>query len=228
MPLIEPIIVRTRAIALANVGGVLFFMAFATMLLGGDPVPDLGLARVGAPGRIPDRSGTGDGGDVRVPGGILGQRFGQRYVGAAGALLFALGGLWFRSHMAVHPHYASALLPSQLLGGAGVGLVLPTLSAAATSPLPASRFATGAAVLGMARQLGSALGVAIFVAIIGHPTAATAIHAFRGAWVFLIASAFAAGVVLLSVGPVRIASAGSTAEAAAAEVGEPAVQAIAA
>jgi EmrB/QacA subfamily drug resistance transporter len=207
MPLIEPIIVRTRAIALANVGGVLFFMAFATMLLGGvlfqTSVWHVSVLRAGfqiAPGPMTAAI-------FAFPGGILGQRFGQRYVGAVGALLFALGGLWFRSHMAVHPHFATALLPSQLLGGAGVGLVLPTLSAAATSPLPASRFATGAAVLGMARQLGSALGIAIFVAILGHPTASTAIPAFRDAWVFLIASAAVAGVVLLSLGPVRIASA---------------------
>jgi hypothetical protein len=109
--------------------------------------------------------------------------------------------------MGATPDYATELLPAQLLGGAGVGLVLPTLSAAATGPLPASRFATGTAILGMSRQLGSALGVAVLVAIIGHPTPGTALAAFRNGWVFMIFSSLAAGVLLLSVGPVRIGGA---------------------
>jgi hypothetical protein len=142
-----------------------------------------------------------------VPGGLLGQRYGQRFVGFAGALLFASGGVWWRTHMGATPSYASEFLPAQLLGGAGVGLVLPTLSAAATAPLPPARFATGTAVLGMSRQLGTALGVAILVAILGHPSPATALGAFRDGWDFMIASVLAAGVVLLSVGPVRVAAA---------------------
>jgi EmrB/QacA subfamily drug resistance transporter len=206
-PLIEPVIVRTRAIALANLGGILFFMAFATMLLGGvlfqTAVWHVSVLRAGlqiAPGPLMAAA-------FAFPGGILGQRVGLRWVGAAGALLFALGGVWFRTHITLTPHYASALLPAQILTGAGVGLMLPTLSAAATSPLPPARFATGSAVLGMSRQLGSALGIAIFVAILGHPTRATALHAFRNAWAFLIVSALASGAVLASLGPVRFASA---------------------
>ena len=206
-PLVEPVIVRTRAIALANLGALLFFCAFGSLLLGSvlfltsvwhESVLDAGLMI--APG--PLMAAT-----LAFPGGILGQRFGQRYVGFAGALLFAAGGIWFRTHMGATPDYVGDMLPAQLLGGAGVGLVLPTLSAAATGPLPAARFATGTAVLGMSRQLGSALGVAILVAIIGHPAPDELLGAFRDGWTFQIAAALAAGVTLLSVGPVRIGSA---------------------
>ena len=206
-PLVEPVIARTRAIALANIGAVLFFCAFGSLLLGNvlfltsvwhKSVLEAGLMI--APG--PAMAAT-----FAFPGGVLGQRFGQRYVGFAGALLFAAGGVWFRTHMGVSPDYVSDMLPAQLLGGAGVGLVLPTLSAAATGPLPAARFATGTAVLGMSRQLGSALGVAILVAIIGHPAPGELLGAFRDAWTFQIAVALAAGFTLLSVGPVRIGSA---------------------
>jgi MFS family permease len=197
------VIVRTRAIALANLGALVFFVAFGAFLLGSvlfqtsvwhDSVLRAGLQI--APGPLAAAI-------FAIPGGVLGQRVGQRFVGAAGALMFAAGGLWFRTHMGASPDYATALLPSQLIGGAGVGLVLPTLSAAATGPLPPTRFATGTAVLGMSRQLGTALGVAILVAAIGQPT----LGAFRNGWTFIIAAALAAGVILLSVGPVRIGSA---------------------
>jgi EmrB/QacA subfamily drug resistance transporter len=203
-PLIEPIIVRTRAIALANLGALLFFTAFGALLLGSvlfltsvwhESVLAAGLHV--APG--PATAAT-----FAFPGGILGQRYGQRFVGAAGAVLFAGGALWFRTHMGTAPHYTSEMLPAQLLTGAGVGLILPTLSAAATGPLPPARFATGTAVLGMSRQLGSALGVAVLVAIIGHPGSAGVIAAFRDGWTFIIVLALAAGTALFSVGPVTI------------------------
>jgi EmrB/QacA subfamily drug resistance transporter len=216
LPLVEPTIVRIRAVARANLASVLFFMAFATLLLGlvvfQTAVWHLSVLTAGlqlAPGPLTSAI-------FAVPGGLLGQRFGQRYVGAAGALLFALGGLWFRQRATLEPDFASVMLPAGLLGGAGIGLVLPTLSAAATGPLPPSRFATGTAILGMTRQVGSALGVALFVAILGQPTIATVIGDFRDVWTFMIACLLAAGVVLLSIGPVGIDTSESAAGEAAA------------
>jgi EmrB/QacA subfamily drug resistance transporter len=206
-PLIERVIVRTRSIALANVAGLLFFAAFGAMLLSSvlflTSVWHESVLRAGlmiAPG--PAMAAT-----FAFPGGVLGQRYGQRFVGAVGALLFAAGGVWWRTHIGLRPDYAPHLLPSQLTIGGGVGLVLPSLSAAATGALPASRFATGTAVIGMSRQLGSTLGVAVLVAILGTPSAATVLDAFRNGWTFMIAAALIAAVVLLAVGPVRIAGA---------------------
>ncbi len=125
--------------------------------------------------------------------------------------------------MGATPDYAGAFLPAQMIGGAGVGLVLPSLSAAATGPLPAARFATGTAVLGMSRQLGSALGVAILVAILAQSSAggAGALAAFGRGWAFIIGAAAAAGAVLFAVGPVRIGSAGEEPAAAAVPLAGP-------
>jgi MFS family permease len=210
LPLVEPVIVRTRAISLANLASVLFFMAFAMLLLGmvvfqvevwHTSVLTAGLQL--APGPLTSAI-------FAVPGAVLGQRFGQRYVGAAGAVLFAVSGVLFRQQATLEPEFASVLLPSALIGGAGIGLVLPTLSAAATGPLPQSRFATGTAILGMTRQVGSALGVALFVAILGQPTVATVIGDFRDVWAFMIACLIGAAVALLSIGPVRIPAAAAT------------------
>jgi EmrB/QacA subfamily drug resistance transporter len=206
-PLIDPAIIRTRSIALANIGGLVFFAGFAAMLLGNvlfltgvwhESVLIAGLMI--APG--PAMAAT-----FAFPGGLLGQRFGQRYVGFAGALLVCAGGLWWRTHMGLSPDYAGAMLPAQMLTGIGVGLVLPTLSAAATAALPPARFATGTAMLGTARQLGSALGVAILVAILGTPDRADVLSAYRDGWSFVAGTAFVAAFLLLSVGRVRVAGA---------------------
>jgi MFS family permease len=134
------------------------------------------------------------------PGGLLGARFGQRVIGAIGALLFAAGGLW-RLRLGIQPDYAGIFLPGMIIAGGGVGLVLPSLSAAATAPLPAARFATGSGVLVMSRQIGATIGVAILVVLLGAGT-----HSFTPAWWFISASALAAGALMAMLGPVRRAS----------------------
>ena len=50
--------------------------------------------------------------------------------------------------------------------------MIPTLTGAGASSLPPERFATGAAVLTMGRQIGAALGVAVLVAVLGTARAA--------------------------------------------------------
>jgi EmrB/QacA subfamily drug resistance transporter len=204
-PLIEAVIVRTRSIALANLAALVFFTGFAAMLLGNvlfltgpwhESVLTAGLMI--APG--PLMAAT-----FAFPGGLLGQRYGQRYVGFAGGLLFALGAAYWRLRIGSTPNYAGAVLPGQILTGTGVGLVLPTLSAAATAALPPGRFATGTAMIGMSRQLGSALGIAILVAILGSH--AGTVGAFRDGWSYIVGAALAAALVLLAVGPVPVASA---------------------
>ena len=77
------------------------------------------------------------------------------------------GSLWCITQTGDTRAYASEFLPGMVIGGAGVGLVIPTLTGAGASSLPPERFATGAAVLTMGRQIGAALGVAVLVAVLG-------------------------------------------------------------
>ena len=56
------------------------------------------------------------------------------------------------------------------MSGVSVGLVLPSLSAAAVSRLPAQHYAVGSAVNQATRQIGSVIGVAIIVLLLGHDT----------------------------------------------------------
>jgi hypothetical protein len=74
-----------------------------------------------------------------------------------------------------------------------------TLTGAGASLLAPERFATGAAVLTMGRQIGAALGVAILVAVLGTATRTAA--DFHTAWLITVAGGLAAGLALAALGP---------------------------
>jgi MFS family permease len=109
-------------------------------------------------------------------------RFGAATVVVAGLVIFAGGVVVWAVLAGPHPNLGFAVL-CVIPSGIGVGLTLPTLMGLGTSTLPASSFATGSGVINMVRQIGFAVGVAIFVAIVGSPVSAAAhITAFQLAW----------------------------------------------
>ena len=65
--------------------------------------------------------------------------------------------------------------------------MIPTLTGAGASSLAPERFATGAAVLTMARQIGAAPGIAVLVAVLGN--VATSASDFHSAWLISVSSA---------------------------------------
>ena len=138
-----------------------------------------------------------------VPSGKIGHQVGQRWVAGLGCTLFAAGCAWWLWQTDTTPHYATAMLPGLLLTGIGVGCVLPNLASAAAASLPPTQFATGSAVLTMSRQIGTVLGVAILIAVIGTPTAATAIDAFHDGYAFMIVPALMGAAAALAIGVVR-------------------------
>ncbi len=102
--------------------------------------------------------------------GRLASRLGHRRFLVGGALLYALSSLWFFMVPGNEPNYLQHWLPGLMMSGIAVGLVLPSLSAAAVSRLPAAHYAVGSAVNQATRQIGSVLGVAITVALLGQAT----------------------------------------------------------
>ena len=59
----------------------------------------------------------------------------------------------------------------------------------------------------MSRQIGSALGVAILIAILGTPAPGEALDAFDRAWTFMAIVSGAAFLAFLALGRVRVAGA---------------------
>jgi hypothetical protein len=98
------------------------------------------------------------------------------------------------------PDYAAALLPGMLVGGMSAGLTQAPLFAAAGT-LPPDRATTGSAVLTMARQVGSAIGVAVVVVILG-PAATRTVADFHHGWAAeAVAGLVACLAVAVSRGP---------------------------
>ena len=197
-PVLELEILRVPAFALASLSALLFFAGFAGMLLSGvlflTEVWRFSALQAGfavAPG--PAAAAV-----FAALAGRLGDRFGPAVVGAPGGLLVALGALWLTLRLDVEPAYVTVFLPGQLVIGAGVGLMLPAFTALAAATLPPARLATGIGAQLTFRQIGTALGVAGWVALVGTPVAgAAALAAFDRGYLFVAACAGTAALVLL-------------------------------
>ena len=195
-PVVELPLLRPPAFALASLSALLFFAAFAVLLLGNvlflTAVWHYSVTRAGFaffPGPLTAAT-------VAALSGRLGGRYGSARFGAAGGIIFAVASLWFLTSLGDHPQYLSEYLPGTLIGGFGVGLILPAITALAASTLPPARLATGIGVQTTFRQIGAALGLASFVAIVGSSTLTTKSD-FDGSWVFMAVASAGAGLVLL-------------------------------
>jgi hypothetical protein len=206
-PVVDPEMLRVRSFALALAGSLLFFAGFGAMLLSGvlfltgvwhEDVLTAGLMLFPGPAMAATFS---------VPSARLGARLGFQIPGVVGSALFAAGSLWYIARVGSHPAYLTEYLPGMMVSGAGVGLVIPTLTGAGAASLASERFATGAAILTMGRQIGAALGVAILVAVLGSQ--ASTVDDFHSAWIVTVIAALATGVTLAALGPPERASVGA-------------------
>src|SRR3954471_8986022 len=212
-PVLEPGLFRSRTFSGSSAASVLYYAAFGAFLLNTvefltevwhysplqaglaiapGPLMVLPFARLVAPRLIPLLGGVGR-------------------VAALGCGVSAVAqGLWLVLIQA-QSAYLTHLLPVQLLGGAGVGLAIPSLLGAGSAGLPAAHFGTGSGILNMVRQVGTVLGVAGLVAVLSVP-AADPLTAFRHGVVLIIAFFVAAGAVCLvalvrRAGPAPVVSA---------------------
>ncbi len=200
-PVIELGLLRSRSFSGTFVASVLYYAGFGAFVLnsvefltgewhysavraglaiGPGPLMVLPFARLVAP-RLAARLG------------------GPGRVAAIGCLVNAAAMLLWLSRIQAHPAYLTHLLPAQLLGGAGVGLTIPSLLAAGSASLPPDRFGTGSGILNMARQVGTVLGVAALVAILAHVDRSDPVATYRHGLMLIIAFFAGAGVVAASL-----------------------------
>ena len=129
-------------------------------------------------------------------------------VAAIGCGVNAAAMLLWLSQLQAQPAYLTHLFPAQLLGGAGVGLTIPSLLAAGSASLPPDRFGTGSGILNMARQVGTVLGVAGLIAILAHADRTDPLARYEHGVVLIIGFFAAAGVVAAGLLTARSAGIG--------------------
>ena len=189
-PFVDPSLFKVRSFTGASLAIAPFTAAFGAMLLSsalwqetawGWSALKTGLAIAPGPLMVPLTS--------LLFAGRLIARFGAATVTAAGVLFFAAGLAFWIATVGAEPNMlviSAGLIPI----GIGVGLTFPTLMGVSAGSLPPSSFATGSAVINMIRQAALAIGVAIFVAIIGTPdTLSERIVAFHRGWWIMTAVA---------------------------------------
>jgi EmrB/QacA subfamily drug resistance transporter len=167
-PLVDLALFHNRTYRYVNVATLAFGTAFSMMFLTffffmmnvwHFSLPQAGLAVTPGPLLVMPTA---------IVTGRLATRLGHRRFLVGGSLLYACSSLWFLLVPGIEPHYLSHWLPGLMMSGIAVGLVLPSLSAAAVSRLPVAHYAVGSAVNQATRQIGSVLGVALTVALLGH------------------------------------------------------------
>ena len=131
---------------------------------------------------------------AKAQDGVLVPRQRRSRRDTAGCVLFA-------TRIGPDPAWLATFLPATLLTGTGVGAVYAGLGTAAVAQLPASRFATGAAVGTCARQIGAVFGVALLLS--GLAAAGSSFEAFGTGWVLMAAGGVATAACGLVVGAVR-------------------------
>jgi EmrB/QacA subfamily drug resistance transporter len=115
--------------------------------------------------------------------GRLNDRIGPRLPAAAGAACFSIG-LTLLAQLGGSATLWDVMWRVAFMG-AGMGLAMPTLSAASMASLPPQVRGVGSGSLNTMRQIGFTIGVALLVAIFTHTVAQNAQHATKQAMGFV-------------------------------------------
>ncbi len=192
-PILAPGLLTAARFRAGATGILTYYIGFAAILLGSTLLltdvwhySSLETALAIAPGPLVS--------SVIAPfAGRIMARFGFSVVVGSGAAVFALAGLWPLLTVGDAPAYGTTVLPSLVLWGVANGLIQPGLFSTA-SAAPTADLSSASAVLTASRQLGSAVGVAVLVAVL--TTGGTLdVAGVRRGWLIVTASAVATVLV---------------------------------
>jgi len=219
-PALDLTLFRDNNFRIANLASAVFGIAFAAMFFGlvqfltlvwGYSILEAGLMIW--PGPL----------TASVVAPIAGRnvdRIGYRRMMFGGGMLFAAGTMVLLLRADFDPDLWGTWVPSAILTGIGVGMVMPSLSSAAVRSLPPNRYAVGSAVNQTIRQLGSVLGVSLVIALLGTPTPDSLLDSFDRVFGLMVAGGVVAAVISLAIqqprpAPVEVVPAAAHTEAVA-------------
>ncbi len=211
-PILDLSLFRLRFVVAANVAGIVFSMGFIGMWLLNtfwlQAVWGYGVARSG----LATFPGPAMAALMAPFAGRYADRLGHSRVLFAGSMLLTVGTLGLTLTVPDAPDYATRYLPWMLITGSGVGLSISTLSSSATAFLRPAQMAMGSALNNTCRQVGTALGAALSLAVAaptiarveaarraGTPMDAVAKGEIHAAWMMNAALYLAAGIAMLVI-----------------------------
>jgi EmrB/QacA subfamily drug resistance transporter len=193
-PVIEKELFRSRQFTAATVALLLYFTGFSVFLLGGalfmQNVWHFSALQAGlgiAPAPVVSVGFALNAGPIQA-------RYGRTLPAAAGTLAMALAAAYWLVTVGGAPsNYWTGMFPGLVIMGVSGGLSQAPMFAAAGTLAP-GRATTGSAVLNMSRQVGSALGVALLVALTAMNET---VAGFEHAWAVQAGAGAAAAASLL-------------------------------
>jgi EmrB/QacA subfamily drug resistance transporter len=192
-PVIEKQLFESREFTRATITLLLYFAGFAIFLLGSalfmQQVWHFTALQAGvglAPAPITSVT-------FAVLAGPIQRRFGRTAPAVVGTLSMMVAAVLWIALVHDTANYWGAMFPSLVIMGISGGLSQAPMFAAASSLAP-NRATTGSAVLNMSRQVGTAIGIAVLVAV---TAAAPAVAGFDIAWWIQFGAGLAAATTLL-------------------------------
>jgi MFS family permease len=198
-PVVTPRLFVPPRFRFGAIGIFVYYLGFASMLVGSTLLftDCFGLSAFRAALAIAPGPFTAT--LLSLVSGRLSARFGVRKVVVTGALFFAAAGAWPLFGAVAASSYAFAMLPGLVCWGVANALLQPALFATADAA-PSAELSSASAVLTMARQLGSAVGVALLVAVLENQRA-PGLDLLRRAFIIVIVTAGVLVVLGLRVAP---------------------------
>ena len=173
-PVLDLTLFRSRSFSVANLAALAFYAGFAALGLNnvlflrqvwGYTILHAGLLSALAPTTVAI---------LATFTGRLAGRIGFRPLLIAGPVVVAVGAAAFALFLGRSPNPWLFVAGSEIVA-VGIAMFLPVSSAAAVADLPPARLSVGGAVNNTARQVGSVLGIALLVAMIGSPQSASSL-----------------------------------------------------
>ena len=164
-PILDLKLFRLPFVVAANVAGVLFSMGFIGMWLLNTFWLQAVWGYSDALSGLATMPGPASAAFVAPFAGRYADKFGHSRVLFVGACLLGFGTFGMNATIPDTPEYVTHYLPWMIMTGIGVGLSISTLSSSATAFLKPTQFAMGSALNNTFRQVGTALGAALSLAI---------------------------------------------------------------
>lgn len=129
--------------------------------------------------------------------GRVGSRYGERIVGVPGVLILAAATLWFHTHAGPDADFWVDWFPGACMSGLGINMAFPMLQSSGVRDVGVARFSVANAATRAALQMGTAIGVAGLVSVLG--ASAPTVDRFRTAWLLIAVFAVLSAALILPI-----------------------------